>query len=169
MATARKSAATSADGTRAAKTDATALLKQDHDDVSKLFDEYDKLAEREAEGDERQALAERICTMLTAHATIEEEIFYPAARNADVESDLLDEAEVEHASVKDLIAQIQSMSPDDELYDAKIKVLGEYVRHHVEEEEGEMFPKCRKAKMDLAGLAKALAERKSQLLAETPA
>jgi len=169
MATARKSAATSADGTRAAKTDATALLKQDHDDVSKLFDEYDKLAEREAEGDERQALAERICTMLTAHATIEEEIFYPAARKADVESDLLDEAEVEHASVKDLIAQIQSMSPDDELYDAKIKVLGEYVRHHVEEEEGEMFPQCRKAKMDLAGLAKALAERKSQLLAETPA
>jgi hemerythrin superfamily protein len=169
MATARKSAAKSADGTRAAKTDATALLKQDHDDVRKLFDEYDELADDDADGEERQALAEQICTMLTVHTTLEEEIFYPAAREAEVESDLLDEAEVEHASAKDLIAQIESMSPDDELYDAKVKVLGEYVKHHIEEEEGEMFPQCRKAKMDLAGLAEALAERKSQLLAETPA
>jgi hemerythrin superfamily protein len=145
------------------------LLKQDHDDVRKLFDEYDELADDDADGEERQALAEQICTMLTVHTTLEEEIFYPAAREAEVESDLLDEAEVEHASAKDLIAQIESMSPDDELYDAKVKVLGEYVKHHIEEEEGEMFPQCRKAKMDLAGLAEALAERKSQLLAETPA
>jgi hemerythrin superfamily protein len=170
MATAKKTAAKkSAAGTRAAKTDATALLKQDHDDVRKLFDEYEELADDQADAEERQALAEQICTMLTAHATIEEEIFYPAAREAEVESDLLDEAEVEHASAKDLIAQIQSMSPDDELYDAKVKVLGEYVEHHVQEEEGEMFPQCRKAEMDLAALAEALAERKSQLLAESPA
>ena len=153
----------------AAKSDATALLQRDHADVKKLFKEYDKLAEDDADGEERQALAEQICTMLTAHATIEEEIFYPAAREAEVESDLLDEAEVEHASAKELIAQIESMSPDDELYDAKVKVLGEYVDHHVQEEEGELFPQCRRAEMDLAGLAEALAERKSELLAQAPA
>ena len=86
-----------------------------------------------------------ICVTLTVHATIEEELFYPAAREAEVETDLLDEAEVEHASAKDLIAQIEGMGPDDELYDAKVTVLGEYIDHHVKEEEGEMFPKCRKA------------------------
>jgi hemerythrin superfamily protein len=104
--------------------------------------------------------------MLTVHATIEEEIFYPAARAAEVDADLLDEADVEHASAKDLISQIESMSPDDDLYDAKVSVLGEYIDHHVQEEEGEMFPKCRKSEMDLAALAEALAERKSELMAE---
>ncbi len=100
-------------------------------------------------------LAEQICQMLTVHATAEEEIFYPAVRAADVDEDLLDEAEVEHASAKDLIAQIQSMSPEDDLYDAKVTVLGEYINHHVEEEEGEMFPKARRAKVDLVGLGRA--------------
>ena len=113
--------------------------------MKKLFKQYEKLADAEADGEERQALAEQICAMLTVHATVEEEIFYPAAREAEVDSDLLDEAEVEHASAKDLIAQIQEMAPDDELYDAKVKVLGEYIDHHVQEEEGEMFPKCRRA------------------------
>jgi hemerythrin superfamily protein len=170
MATAKKSAAKRPAATaKAAKTDATALLQRDHADVRKLFKQFEKLADAEAEGEERQALAQQICTMLTVHATIEEEIFYPAAREAEVEEDLLDEAEVEHASAKDLIAQIQSMSPDDELYDAKVKVLGEYVDHHVEEEEGQMFPKCRRAKMDLAGLAQDLAERKAELMGEVPA
>ena len=170
MATTSKGAAKKAGkGARAAKDDATALLEQDHADVKQLFAEYDELATDEADGEERQALAEQICAMLTAHSTIEEEIFYPAAREAGVESDLLDEAEVEHASAKDLIAQIRSMSPDDDLYDAKVKVLGEYVNHHVEEEEGEMFPACRSAGMDLAGLAATLAERKAELLAESPA
>ena len=143
----------------AAKTDATVLLERDHNEVKKLFKQYEKLSRNEADGQERQALAAQICSMLTVHSTIEEEIFYPASR----------EAGVEHASAKDLIAQIQSMSPDDELYDAKVTVLGEYVNHHVEEEEGQMFPKCRRAKMDLAGLAQALAERKSELMAEQPA
>jgi len=169
MATAKKAATRPQATATAAKTDATALLERDHAEVKKLFKQYEKLAEAEAEGEERQALAERICAMLTVHATIEEEIFYPAAREAEVEEDLLDEAEVEHASAKDLIAQIQSMSPDDELYDAKVTVLGEYVEHHVQEEEGEMFPKCRRAGMDLAGLATALAERKAELMEETPA
>jgi hemerythrin superfamily protein len=176
MATAKKSAAKKqgaakkpAGTARAAKSDATVLLQRDHGDVKKLFKQYQKLADGEAEAGERQALAEQICTMLTVHATIEEEIFYPAAREAEVDDDLLDEAEVEHAAAKDMIAQIRSMSPDDDLYDAKVTVLGEYVNHHVEEEEGEMFPKCRRAKMDLAGLAQALAERKSELMAEMPA
>jgi hemerythrin superfamily protein len=159
---AKKKPATAA----AAKTDATILLTRDHSDVNKLFKQYKKLVDSEAEGSDRQALAEEICMMLTVHATIEEEIFYPAAREADVDSDLLDEAEVEHASAKDLIAQIRAMGPDDELYDAKVTVLGEYISHHVEEEEGELFPQCRKADMDLAELATELSERKSELMAD---
>ena len=167
MATAKKAAAKKTPATaRAAQSDATLLLTRDHNEVKKLFKEYEKLADTEADGEERQELAAQICQMLTVHATIEEEIFYPAAREAEVESDLLDEAEVEHASAKELIAQIESMGPDDELYDAKVKVLGEYVDHHVQEEEGEMFPKCRKADMDLAELAQQLSERKAELMEE---
>jgi hemerythrin superfamily protein len=161
-ASAKKPTATAA----AAKTDATILLTRDHREVSRLFKQYEKLADAEADASDRQALAEQICMLLTTHATIEEEIFYPAARQADVEGDLLDEAQVEHASAKDLIAQIRAMTPDEALYDAKVKVLGEYIDHHVQEEENEMFPKCRKSDMDLAGLAQQLSERKSELLAE---
>jgi hemerythrin superfamily protein len=166
MATTRQAAKRPAATAAAAKTDATVLLERDHAEVKKLFKQYEKLADAEADGGERQTLAEQICMMLTVHATIEEEIFYPAAREAEVDDDLLDEAEVEHASAKDLIAQIEAMSPDDELYDAKVTVLGEYINHHVQEEEGEMFPKCRRAKMDLATLATELAERKAELMAE---
>lgn len=106
-ATAKKPAATAA----AAKTDATVLLTRDHTEVHRLFKQYEKLTDAEASGSDRQALAEQICMLLTVHASIEEEIFYPAAREANVESDLLDEAEVEHASAKDLIAQIRAMAP----------------------------------------------------------
>ncbi len=160
-----RSEATPASGSGAA-IDATKLLKTDHDEVDALFKKYKKLAEAEADGDERAPLAEQICLMLTVHATIEEEIFYPAAREAEVDSDLLDEAEVEHATLEDLIAQIRSMSPDDELYDAKLTVLGEYVTHHVKEEEGEMFPKCRSSAMDLKAIGAEMAERKQALMAE---
>ena len=150
----------------AAKKDATLMLTRDHTEVHKLFKQYERLADAQADSSDRQALAEEICMKLTMHATAEEEIFYPAARGAGIDSDLLDEAEVEHASAKDLIAQIRAMSPDEDLYDAKVKVLGEYIDHHVREEEEEMFPKCRKSDMDLADLAAQLAERKAQLLAE---
>lgn len=160
--TSKKTPATAA----AAKTDATILLTRDHTEVHRLFKKYEKLADADAPAAERQALAEQICTLVTCHATIEEEIFYPAAKAAKVDGDLLDEAEVEHASAKDLIAQILAMSADDDLYDAKVTVLGEYIDHHVEEEEDELFPKCRRAKMDLAALAQQLAERKAALLAE---
>ena len=104
--------------------------------------------------------------MLTVHAQIEEEIFYPAAQDAIKEPDLVDEATVEHASAKDLIAQIESSEPSDELFDAKVKVLGEYIDHHVKEEESEMFPQVRKAKLDLDALGAQLQERKGELTAE---
>lgn len=166
MPAAKKPAATAA----AARTDATILLTRDHNEVEKLFKQYEKLAKAEADASEREELARQICMLLTVHARIEEEIFYPAAREAGIEDDLLDEAEVEHASAKDLIAQIESMSAEDELYDAKVKVLGEYVNHHVEEEEDEMFPKCRRNKqMDMAALAAELAARKEELMAEVEA
>ena len=149
-----------------ASQDAIKLLTADHREVKALFKQYEKLANGQADAEERKALAEQICGMLTVHATIEEEIFYPAAREALDDEDLLDEAEVEHASAKDLIAQIQGMNADDDLYDAKVTVLGEYVNHHVEEEEGEMFPKCKKADMDLAELGTELQERKDALMEE---
>ncbi len=164
---AKKAAGRKVAGKRApeSRSDAIGLLATDHREVHRLFEDYQDLVDGDAEGAERQTLAERICTMLTAHATIEEEIFYPAARQAlDEDEDLLDEAEVEHASAKDLIAQIRAMGPDDDLYDAKVTVLGEYVDHHVQEEENEMFPKCEQADMDLDALGERLAARKQELL-----
>jgi hemerythrin superfamily protein len=146
--------------------DAIELLTADHREVKALFKAYDKLVKAEAGSDEKQTIALQICTALTAHATAEEEIFYPAAREVlGEDEDLVDEADVEHASAKDLIAQIEAGSPDeDDLYDAKVKVLGEYIDHHVKEEEGEMFPKVRKSDVDLEALGADLAARKAELL-----
>jgi hypothetical protein len=159
----KSTAKTSSTSARAAKNDATALLQRDHNDVRKLFKQYEKLAKAEAEGEERQALAAQICSMLTVHTTIEEEIFYPAARRAGIDADLLDEADIEHASAKDLIAQIEGGDAGDDHYDAKVKVLGEYITHHVVEEHTEMFPKCRRSSMDLVALRGQLEERKMAL------
>ena len=131
--------------TAGANTDAIELLLADHRNVEKLFKQYEKLVEDEGSYNEKEALAATICAELTVHMQIEEEIFYPAARDILDEEDLVDEAVVEHASAKDLIAQLSDMSPDDDLYDAKIKVLSELIEHHVEEEEDEMFPKLKKA------------------------
>jgi hemerythrin superfamily protein len=139
--------------------DALALLRSDHQLVQGLFEQFEK-----ARGDERKGdLAERICRELTVHAQIEEEILYPAAREALREEDLLDEAEVEHASAKDLIAQIEASRPGAELFDAKVTVLGEYIKHHVKEEQNEMFPKLRKTKLDLKTLGERLQARKMAL------
>ena len=149
--------------------DAVSLLSGDHAEVKQMFEEYRQLVEGYAGEDRRGELAGRICSALTVHAEIEEDIFYPAMRDSIDDDLLLDQAEVEHASAKDLIEQIESMDPGDTLFDAKVLVLAEYVEHHVQEEEGQMFPKCRRAKMDLAGLAEQLAERKSELMAEEPA
>lgn len=159
---ATKSPAKSAAGST--ETDAIALLMEDHKKVKKLFKDFEKLSKKDdIEG--KVEVAMQICEELTVHATIEEEIFYPAARAAINDDDMLNEAEVEHATAKDLIAQIQEMSGDDEMYDAKVKVLSEYINHHVEEEETEMFPKAKKAKMDLDGLGMQLMERKEELTA----
>ena len=102
---------------------------------------------------------------LTVHAQIEKEIFYPAVYAALDHYDMLDEAEVEHASAKALIAEIQAGSAGDPLFDARVTVLGEYIRHHVKEEETEMFPECRSSKMDLQVLGEEMAKRKEQLMA----
>jgi hemerythrin superfamily protein len=148
------------------KTDAIKLLTEDHKEVKKLFDDYKKLCEAEAPAEERQALANQICSMLTVHAALEEELFYPLAREALAdEADLIDEATVEHSTAKDLIAQIESSTPDEPLYDAKVTVLGEYIQHHVKEEEGEIFPKIKKTELDLAVLGTEMAERKQALSA----
>jgi hypothetical protein len=162
MSTARKSTTASAKSTP----DAVKLLTADHKEVHSKFEQYKKLAKAEAPAEEREALAGEICTALKVHTAIEEEIFYPAAREAEVDAPLLDEAEVEHASAKELIGQIESMSADDALYDAKVTVLGEYIDHHVKEEQDEMFPKCKKSAMDLAMLGEMLAARKEELMLE---
>jgi hemerythrin superfamily protein len=146
--------------------DAVALLVADHKEVKKLFKSYDALIDADAATEEKEALAEEICSMLTVHAAVEEEIFYPAARENVEEQDLLDEAEVEHASAKDLIAQIQDMQPEDDLFDAKVKVLGEYIAHHVKEEEEELFPKVKRSELDLQALGGEMSARKQQLLAD---
>ena len=131
-------------------TDAIALLTADHKEVKAMFEQYEELGDRANAS--KKKLADQICTALTLHATVEEEIFYPALRAASKEAaDLLDEAEVEHAGAKDLIAQIEDMDPEDDLYDAKVKVLGEQIDHHVGEEEGEMFPKAEEAEAGHGG------------------
>lgn len=142
--------------------DAIKLLKDDHRAVEKDFKAYESL---EDDAD-KQALADKICLALTVHAQIEEEIFYPATREAIDDDDLMDEAVVEHASAKQLIAEIQAMKAGDPLFDAKVTVLGEYVQHHVEEEEKEMFPETRSADLDLKALGVQMAERRTALMAE---
>lgn len=153
---------------RSATPDAFELLIRDHKEAKTLFRKYERLCKADASSGEKQAVANEVCMKLTVHARIEEEIFYPAAR-ADKTDDLLDEAEVEHASAKDLIAQIEGMSPEDDLYDAKVTVLGKYIEHHVQEEEGEMFRKIKALKLDLAGLGTQLLARKQELLSEMAA
>jgi hemerythrin superfamily protein len=149
--------------------DAIQLLTAEHKEVNAMFKEYQKLVDGDKSSEEKEALARQICLMLTVHATTEEEIFYPAARDGIDDEDLLDEAEVEHASAKDLIAQIEAASPDEPLYDAKVKVLGEYIQHHVKEEEGELFPKVKKAKLDLVSLGEQILARKEELMPEMAA
>ena len=151
---------------RASATNAIRLLTSDHREVKALFQQYEELVDHEAEDDEKQAMAQKICAMLTVHAQVEEEIFYPAAKECIREADLVDEATVEHASAKDLIAQLEGSAPSEELFDAKVKVLSEYIDHHVKEEEGELFPQARRAKLNMEELGRQIAERKSELMSE---
>lgn len=139
--------------------DAVRLLRADHRKVQGLFDQFDKART----DDRKSALAKEICAELKVHTRIEEEIFYPAAREALNNQDLLDEASVEHESAKALIAQIERADPGDDLFDAKVTVLGEYIKHHIKEEHNELFPKLKKTRLDMKVLGQQLAERKEEL------
>ena len=143
-------------------TNAIELLKKDHREVKGWFEEY----EEATTDDEKAELSSKICLALKVHAQIEEEIFYPQAREAIANDDLLDQALVEHAGAKQLIGQIESMTVGDELYDAKVKVLGEQINHHVEDEEEELFPEVEDCDCDLDELGKKMAARKAELMAE---
>jgi hypothetical protein len=144
--------------------DAIALLKADHKQVTAWFEQFKKARNNDRKG----KLAEQICQALRVHTTIEEEIFYPAFLAATRDEDKHHEAEVEHAGAKKLIAEIEGMSPGDEYYGAKVKVLSEMIRHHVKEEEkpGGMFAEARKSHMDLDDVGQRMKARKSQLEAE---
>jgi len=155
--------------TKRAAADACSLLDTDHRNVKKLFKEYEELTQSKAASaqQKKRELATQICNELTVHAQIEEEIFYPALREAIKETDLLDEAEVEHGSAKELIAQIESATDVDDKFDAKVIVLGEYIDHHVKEERNEIFVKARAAKgLDLVAMREQLATRKEELMEE---
>ena len=143
--------------------DAIALLTEDHKLVKQMFKEFEKLMQSDRGGDKKSALVGKICKALSVHAQVEEEIFYPAVRASIDDDDLMDEADVEHAGAKDLIAQLQGMSPDEDHYDAKVTVLGENIDHHVKEEQEEMFPKAKKTKVDMAQLGAMMAQRKKEL------
>ncbi|PUA29909.1 MAG: hemerythrin [Cellvibrio sp. 79] len=139
--------------------EATRLLRADHKLVNELFEKFEST--RSAE--KKQALALEICQELTIHAQIEEEIFYPAVEKVLKDKSLVPEAKVEHETLKYLIAQIQGEEPGSEMYDAKVKVLAEYVKHHVKEEQNEIFPKVKESKLDLIELGAQLATRKEEL------
>ncbi len=164
MATQARKPAKDAKNQAAEPQDAIALLKSDHREVAKMFDEFNA---GDLDDDAKKELAQKLCKALSVHAQIEEEIFYPAAREAieSSDEDLLDEAEVEHGSIKDLVTDVEEHT-DDALFDAQVKVMSEWVKHHVKEEEGEMFPKLQKTDMDMEAIGAQLAQRKEELMAK---
>jgi len=143
------------------------LLKADHAEAKKLFRQFEKLKKNE-DTDGMQQVAQTVCDALRIHAQIEEEIFYPALREAGDADDALDEADVEHSHLKELVEQISSSGPGDEHFEARVKVLSEYVEHHVQEEESTIFSKARKADFDLVALGQQLEARKAELKGEEP-
>ena len=138
------------------------LLKADHAEAKKLFKQFERL-KKDDDSKGMQQCAQAVCKALTVHAQIEEEIFYPALRAAPNADDALDEANVEHSHIKELVQQVEASHPGDELFEARVKVLAEYVDHHAEEEESTIFPKARKASVDLVALGEQLAARKEEL------
>ena len=144
------------------KTDALSMLKADHDKVRKMFKDFEKLDSGDSE--EKAQLVKQACTELKVHSQVENEIVYPAIRESIHDDELMDEALVEHQLAEELISQLEQMQPGDDMYDAKFIVLGEYVDHHIAEEQKEMFPKARKAKIDLVGLGERIAQRKNELM-----
>jgi hemerythrin superfamily protein len=142
-----------------ASTSPTDMLRADHRKVEELFEAF----ESAAEGEKKQIVT-KVIRELKIHATIEEEIFYPAMRREDAEGEMVDEALEEHHVVKLLISELEGMTPGDEHYDAKFKVLAENVKHHVQEEESEMFPKAESS--EIRDLSEEMLERKRELEAE---
>jgi hemerythrin superfamily protein len=143
--------------------DAIEVLKRDHDEAERLFDAYED-AKDQADVERKADVAAQACHALAVHARVEEELFYPALRAADADAaELLNEAAVEHATVKNLVEALEGNSADDPLFDATMRVLAEYVKHHVKEEEGEVFPMARKAGIDLESLGQAIVARKQAL------
>ena len=141
--------------------DATALLRADHRLVSDLFEQFEK----SRSASKKQALVRQICQELTVHAQVEEEIFYPAVKQALRDKELVPEARVEHESLKRLIEKLEEPIDDEEAFEANVKVLSEYVKHHVKEEQNEMFPKVKNSsKLDLKALGEAIQARKQELL-----
>jgi hemerythrin superfamily protein len=157
MTTRTKNAAT------AGNADAIALLKADHRRVQGLFKEFAAIKKNGGGDRSKHDTVAEICRELRIHTELEEEIFYPAVRAQIEDADLMDEALVEHAGAKELVGQLEAMDAEDELYDAKVTVLGEQIGHHVKEEEGEMFPKAKKAKVNTAELWMKMSERKAAL------
>jgi hemerythrin superfamily protein len=148
---------------RARAPNALVLLRSDHDEVTALFDRF----ESSKRSDQKDKLAQKICLALSVHAQIEEEIFYPALRDAaasDDTDDMLNEANVEHAGAKKLIAEIEASTTEDPLFEARVKVLSEYIRHHVKEEQRDLFKAARASDLDLAAVGAKLAARKKELL-----
>ena len=161
---ASKSKSTTTRGSTTPKSDpASRLLMQDHRAVEKLFKQYEKAKEDDRA---KQEIYRQIAMELKIHTQIEEEIYYPASRPHVEEEDTVNEAVVEHASAKDLIAQLDKMDPSDQYYDAKVKVLQEMIEHHVEEEEKEYFPEVRKSDLDLKAVGEQLKMRKEELMAK---
>jgi len=146
---------------RKAPQDAIAMLKADHKKVSALFADFEKTRSAAR----KKSIVAQICSELTVHTKLEEEIFYPAVKAALRDKELVPEATVEHGSVKELIAQVEGVEPDGEMYDAKVRVMGEFVKHHVKEEQNEMFPKARKTRLDMVALGEQMAVRKQELTA----
>jgi len=145
----------------AAARDAILLLRADHEAVSSLFADYEETDSSK----QKKAIVAEICTELSVHTQIEEEIFYPAIKAALKDKLLVPEATVEHVGIKNLVALLEGVEPDGEMYDAKVKVLSEYVKHHVKEEHDEMFPKVKASSIDLAELGGRMVARKADLFA----
>ncbi len=144
--------------------DAIAMLKADHRKVEELFEKFEQAGGKST----KQKLAEQICLELKVHTAIEEEIFYPACRGK-IEEELVDEAYVEHDSAKQLINEIEAGGPEEDFYDAKVKVLSEMIEHHVEEEEKRvegMFSQARSAGLDMDKLADDMRARKATAMEE---
>ncbi|QEI08635.1 hemerythrin domain-containing protein [Pigmentiphaga aceris] len=151
----------------AAQKTCLSLLLDDHRKVKKLFREFESVKD----DTRKEAIVREACMELTVHTQIEEELLYPALQEANHEAfgDMVDEAVVEHAGAKNLIAELESMKPGDDLYDAKFTVLAEYIEHHVKEEEEDLFPKVIRKKIDLQEVGAMMVERKEALMSEAMA